>query len=296
MGSHRKVTLVADKNIVVPDAGPAPMLQWVSIEQLIVDDEYQRPLASHNWKNIRKIASDFKWSRFSPVLCAPVEGGLFAIIDGQHRTHAAALCGFDNVPCQIVQMSQQEQAASFAAVNGTVTKVTALNLLKAALTAGEQWAVDCNAVAKAGNCQLMLSNASALHKKPGQIFAANMFRKLVENRPHNAISKALAALMQAEGYCDNIDMWGSGILEPVLMALTETPSYLERDDFVGFLELYDIWDAIDGIDEENRRRVTNGQSRLSRKDCIRTDLLKAIEEAMGEGEISALTTGTDNGR
>lgn len=283
MSSMRKI-LTADTDALTANAGPAPMLQWLEVEQLVIDDDYQRPLAAHNWKSIRQIADGFLWSRFSPVLCAPVEGGMFAIIDGQHRTHAAALCGFKTVPCQIVQMSRTEQAASFAAVNGNVTKVTAMNLLKAALAAGEVWAVECAAVAKEGGCQLMLSNASSLQKKTGQIYAAKMFRKLVETRPREALIKALQILMLAEGYRDNVDLWDSGILEPTLMAMTETPDLLNREDFVSFLELYDIWDAIDGIDAENKRRAGNGQPRVSRKEGIRIDLLKAITEAMSEDD------------
>lgn len=122
------------------DPGAAPMLQWLPISSLVVDDGYQRDLKAGNWKAIRRIAAAFSWSRFSPVFVAPVEGGLYAIIDGQHRTHAAALVGIDTVPCQIVQMDPREQAASFAAINGLVTKVTIWNIYKAALAAGEAWA------------------------------------------------------------------------------------------------------------------------------------------------------------
>lgn len=285
MSALRKIAF-AKGDVVDADAGPAPMLQWVEIEQLVIDDGYQRPLASHNWKSIRQIADGFKWSRFSPVLCAPVEGGMFAIIDGQHRTHAAAMCGYKSVPCQIVQMSPVEQAASFAAVNGNVTKVTTLNLLKAALAAGEPWAVECNNIALEGGCKLMLSNGSSEAKKPGQIFAAKMFRKLVESRPREAIIKSLNILMQAEGYRDNSDIWDGGILESTLLAMTEVPEYLDRDDFVSFLELYDIWEAIDGIEAENKRRIGSGKPKISRKEGIRIDLLKAITEAMGEDEQS----------
>lgn len=283
MSNLRKV--VSTKSEIAPaEAGPAPMLQWVEIKQLVIDDDYQRPLSPHNWKNIRQIADGFRWSRFSPVLCAPVEGGLFAIIDGQHRAHAAAMCGYKSVPCQIVQMSPVEQAASFAAVNGNVTKVTTLNLLKAALAAGEPWAVECNSIAIEGGCKLMLSNASSEKKKPGQIYAAKMFRKLVENRPREAIIKALTILMQAEGYRDNAGIWDGGILESTLLAMTEVPDYLDRDDFVSFLELYDIWEAIDGIEAENRRRIGVGKPKISRKEGIRIDLLKSITEAMAEDE------------
>ena len=128
--------------------GPAPMLQWIRIEQLVVDDSYQRDLKAGNWKTIQRIAEAFRWSRFSPVFVAPVEGGRFAIIDGQHRTHAAAICGFAEVPCQVVQMSLEEQAASFAAVNGLVTKVTLQQIFKAALTAGETWAIECDRICR----------------------------------------------------------------------------------------------------------------------------------------------------
>ncbi|MBC8718216.1 ParB N-terminal domain-containing protein [Ochrobactrum sp. Marseille-Q0166] len=281
MSNLRKIVSAIGDN-VTPDAGPAPMLQWVEIDQLLVDDGYQRPLSSHNWKSIRQIADGFKWSRFSPVLCAPVEGGLFAIIDGQHRTHAAAMCGYKSVPCQIVQMSPSEQAASFAAVNGNITKVTALNLLKAALAAGEPWAVECDAIAKEGGCRLMLSNPSSKDRKPGPIYAARMFRKLVESRPREALIKALKILMHAEGYCDNSDLWDGSLLEPMLLAMTEVPEYLEAEGFVSFLEIYDIWEAIDGIEDENKRRIGNGQPKISRKEGIRIDLMKAITEAMGE--------------
>lgn len=53
--------------------GPAPMLQWIEIKDLVIDEAYQRDLTPRNWAAIRRIAANFKWSRFSPVFCAPVE-------------------------------------------------------------------------------------------------------------------------------------------------------------------------------------------------------------------------------
>ena len=133
----RPIEFVREQRPMTVNPGSAPILQWVKIVDLVVDDRYQRDLKFGNWKAIRRIAQNFKWSRFSPVFVAPVEGGKFAIIDGQHRTHAAAICGFSEVPCQVVHMSRDEQAAAFAAVNGLVTKVTLWNIYKAALVAAE---------------------------------------------------------------------------------------------------------------------------------------------------------------
>ncbi len=76
---------IGDRPSVQVDPGPAPMLQWVKVSDLIIDDGYQRPLGKSNWTAIQKIAANFLWSRFQPLLLAPVEGGRFAIIDGQHR-------------------------------------------------------------------------------------------------------------------------------------------------------------------------------------------------------------------
>ncbi|NKW09813.1 ParB N-terminal domain-containing protein [Ochrobactrum tritici] len=111
------------------------------------------------------------------MLCAPIEGGRYSIIDGQHRVHAAAMCGVEAVPCQIVQIDKKEQAASFAAVNGNVTKITTVNLLKAALAAGEQWALECKSVADAAGCKLMLSNGSSLTKNPARSMPSRFSRR-----------------------------------------------------------------------------------------------------------------------
>jgi hypothetical protein len=52
--------------IYVPQAtalvepGPAPMLQWVKIADLVVDDSYQRDLKVGNRKAIKAIAAQFK--------------------------------------------------------------------------------------------------------------------------------------------------------------------------------------------------------------------------------------------
>jgi len=138
--SRRPIDVAGYRTPAPAPTGPVPQLQWVAIADLVVDDRYQRPLRAGNRKAIQRIADAFNWSQFSPVLVAPVEGGRFAIIDGQHRATAAFLRGFETVPCQVVLADEQQQAAAFAAVNGKVQKVTSLQLFHAAKEAGEDWA------------------------------------------------------------------------------------------------------------------------------------------------------------
>src|ERR1700722_18241431 len=121
--------------------GAVPMLQWLKIEDLVVDPAYQRPIVGNGRRNVDRIAREFSWSFFAPVVVAPVEGGKFAIIDGQHRTTAAAPVGFESVPCQVVIAAREEQAAAFKAINGIITPISRMALHAAALLAQEPWAV-----------------------------------------------------------------------------------------------------------------------------------------------------------
>ena len=96
---------------------PAPQMLWVEIDQLVIDDRYQRPLNAGNRSAIRRIAGAFRWSRFSPIIVAPIEGGRYALIDGQHRAHAAALCGIESIPAMVALVAPEEQAQAFIEIN-----------------------------------------------------------------------------------------------------------------------------------------------------------------------------------
>jgi len=273
----RKIEISRADLRVDAQPGAAPILQWIEIEQLVVDDSYQRELRRANWTAIRKIAATFRWSMFSPVFVAPVEGGGYAIIDGQHRTHAAAMCGFKQVPCQIVLMTREEQAASFAAVNGVVTQVTPFQLLKAGIAAGEEWAVTADEIAKEGGCQLMTSNGSRDSKRPGRIYGVKSFLAFVERRPRAAIVAALRHLMSTEGYNDNVDVWDMSRLLPLLMALSERSPALAHPGFSEALAMFDFWGMIDrdGYNRDAARR--RGTPYPPKSETLRTGVLEWLD-------------------
>lgn len=262
--------------------GPAPMLQWIDIALLVVDDSYQRPLERGNWSNIRKIAKNFRWSMFSPVFVAPVEGGKFAIIDGQHRTHAAALCGVEQVPCQVVTMNHTEQAAAFAAVNGTVTHVTIWHIFKAALAAGEEWATKALTIAEEGGCRLMTSNSSAINKKPGEIYGIRMFSEVVEKYDRDVVVTALKCIRQTEGLNETAEIWNTFTFKPILHAMCQRPKALRKADFAERLEELDIWAIEEDITNENRRRVRAGSAPLAKNDQLETAVIDWIDRTFPE--------------
>lgn len=225
--SFRPIDISGEKPVAPPDMA-APILSWTPIEKLVVDDRYQRPLGPANWMAIRKIAASFRRSRFTPVLIAPIEGGLFAIIDGQHRVHAAALCGFPEVPAMAVHMSRAEQATSFAWVNGQVTRISTLNLYRAALAAGEDWAVRANAAVEAAGCQLMTFNASTKHKKPRQVYAVATIRSAIAAGRDDAVTAALDGLRRYDRR-ERVALWSDYIIRPLLGGLMADSAFLGLD-------------------------------------------------------------------
>ncbi|EEX09599.1 conserved hypothetical protein [Ruegeria lacuscaerulensis ITI-1157] len=171
-----------------------PVLQFVPINQMIIDDRYQRSVERRGKQNIIKIARNFDWTKFSPVVLSRRDDGTFAIIDGQHRVHAAALCGISDVPATITNMTIEQEAAAFSWVNGSVTALTPNQIFKAALAAFEPWAVMCDAAVSKSGCRLMPYNKSAANKKPGEVYCVSLIRRFIEADAAAHVSTVLTGI------------------------------------------------------------------------------------------------------
>jgi hypothetical protein len=166
-------TIIKGKVVPQMAVGPAPMLDWIRIERLVVDDVYQRPIRGAGVANVARIAQAFCWSYFAPVIVSPISGGLFAVIDGQHRATAAAACGIEVLPCQIIIADVAEQARAFKAINGTVTKMSSMAIHAAAVAAGEPRAMALDEACRTAGVTLLRFNKEASQQKPGQTHAVN---------------------------------------------------------------------------------------------------------------------------
>lgn len=221
-----------------------PILQWVDVDALVIDERYQRPLGARNLSAIQRIADEFDWMQFSPVLIAPAEGGRFAVIDGQHRVHAAALCGYTRVPAQIVLATVAEQARTFAGVNGTVQPITAHQVYRAALVAGEHWAERCMAVVESAGCTLATANPSAKDRKPRVLYQVGTVRQMVVRRGQGeALMAALRALVAIDG-TGRVGLYTDYIVNPLVNAI-HGDATLMRADLAGFLAAHDPFKVLD---------------------------------------------------
>lgn len=220
--THRPIN-IEGRATVSPNPGPAPMLQWVPVDRLVIDDDYQRPLGRANWTAIQKIAANFAWSRFHPLLVAPIEGGRFAVIDGQHRAHAAMLCGIPEVPAVAVMVGVVEQAKAFAWVNSQAIRVSTFHIFKAALASREDWAVRTDAAVSAAGCRLMTCNASSANKKAGEVYCVGVVRKAIEAGHDTAVTAALAAIMETPRLGGSAASFTDYLLQPWIGAIAAQP-------------------------------------------------------------------------
>jgi len=207
--------------------GPAPQLLWLKVNELVVDDAYQRTIGKKGSMNVRHISENFDWSKFAPVIVAPVEGGKYAVVDGQHRTTAAMVRGLESVPCQVVQADTAKQAAAFAAVNGNVTKTIPSQIYWAKKTAGDPLAKLVSEVCAASDVTIIRTNKSMFKMKAGHTTAVNCIMRCVESYGPELMIVALRCLTKtADG---NAGFARASIIEAIAKVLHRNPNYWAQE-------------------------------------------------------------------
>lgn len=260
----------------------APELQWVRIDRLMIDESYQRPLGKSNWHAIKRIAGAFSWQRFTPCLASPLEGDYYALIDGQHRTHAALMAGVAKVPCLVVPMDAQDQARAFASINGQITTMSTFHIYRAALAACEGWALACEGAVSAAGARLMTGNLSSSDKQPGQVYAVALVKQHVAAGRGESVTRALAALLQSEHGRSSPDLWTHAVLRPWIDAVHGLPD-LSVADLAAFVDAKDLLTVGRGIDRMRAQPKYAGESRVKLFESVLTAMLKRWQ---AEGALS----------
>ncbi len=232
------------------DPGPAPMLQWIKIADLVVDDAYQRHIGLVGRRNITSIAAGFRWSRFAPVVVSPVPGGKFAVVDGQHRATPALLVGFDSVPCQVIVAAAEEQARAFVAINGKVTRVSRLSLHKAAVAAEDAAALAIERVAQKAGARVLRYPKSELNQEPGETMAIGTIADCIRAYGEGHTVTALRVIV---GTRNNVR---GGLLAPIIAANALALSRLARRMRVDEPALISAFERINLIREMSKARST----------------------------------------
>lgn len=183
------------------DVGPKPEFRWIPVEQLVVDERYQRPITGRGRGNIVAILECFDWRKFKPNIVVPVEDGefkgCFAIIDGQHRSTAGLMHPLvDDVPCMVVTATFAEAAGIFADVNGRVTSMTLGQMFHARLASGEQWAGEVQAVCDAAGARILKAKNTTEGWKPGETMAVGTIERCMTSFGADVLRIAMTAIVK----------------------------------------------------------------------------------------------------
>jgi len=184
---------------VNPPLGTLPVLQYCTPEQLKIDETYQRTLETGPSQTlIRKIAMFWDWSLCQPLIVSRRADGEHYVVDGQHRLAAAKLRNdIFQLPCVVATYgTSADEAASFVALNQQRRPLSALDLFKAALMAGDQQATAIHqAIEDSG---LKLSNHASTHQmKEGRICNIGGLQRCYQRQGERALATSLKVLARA---------------------------------------------------------------------------------------------------
>ena len=244
--------------------GPAPMMTWVDTHLLVVDDSYQRAMGSLAWRHIIAIADAFDWSKFTPVIVAPVEGGFYAIIDGQHRTTAAFLHNIKQVPCCIVQADRAKQAAAFAAINAKITRLYQNNIFHAELQAGSDFAKRVAEVAERAGVKIPRNKMSKRDMPPNAINAVSSLKAVIITYGDEVTISALQCVTETGD--GNPYMLKGVLIRALAEVLSQRPIWREAGDalFRAFDDI-DYQEQMDLAQQDARVGVSTPLSALARR-------------------------------
>lgn len=187
------------------DLGAYPELRELPVDQLQIDESYQRDINSARSRRlITTIAETFHWPKFGVVIATPwpeksTEGTpVWAVIDGQHRTEAARLRGIERVPAVVYDgLSVSEAAAVFAGVNRDRVTVHPMGLHHAMLAAGDTDAIELDRVCRESGVEITRYPVQAKDMVPGQTMAVVSIRKALAVHGADIVTEALSILSAA---------------------------------------------------------------------------------------------------
>jgi hypothetical protein len=218
----------------------------------------------------------------SPRLSSrPSRGGKFVIIDGQHRTTAAALIGFDSVPCQVVIASREQQATAFKAINGITVPISPMALHAAAVVAREPWAIDTADICLRAEVELLRYPLPVERQRPGQTMAVGAITQCLKRFGPDTLITALQCVTQTANNKPG------ALTSRMIRALCEV---LHSNDYWrdSGLALLEAFDTIELAVIQTRAAMYAGTMRISQVESIRDQIHAELSHLLPtpEAEIS----------
>lgn len=210
------------------DIGAKGEQRWIPLAQLGIDPVYQRAILKTGKANIGRMVEGFSWPLFGTLVVGERGGGMFAIIDGQHRATAALLHGaIKSVPCLVVTGGAKDEARAFSYINGNVTRIHSLQSFRAKVAAGDPDAVELSEICAGAGVTIAPYPKSDLN--PGETFALGAVRTVISKHGRAQLVGTLQLLRAAD---PEVGIGASAIIGTA-WALHEKPDWQKQAKAIG---------------------------------------------------------------
>ncbi|WP_315920394.1 DUF6551 family protein [Mesorhizobium sp. SP-1A] len=175
------------------ELGERPALEWIGVDQIDVDGNYQREIKAHL---VDKILRRFSWAKFGAVVLSRQSNGRFSVVEGQHRWKAACLHpDIEQVPAVVVNHKDLAgEAESFLAINRDRMAVTSVEQYWAGLTAGDDNAEAISKVLQSAGCDVVPAQG---HYRPNLTNSIGAIDRCLKRYGAGATRRALLVIRAA---------------------------------------------------------------------------------------------------
>lgn len=175
------------------DVGVLPKLQWVPVDQIDVDHNYQRELDP---RRVNKILGKFKWDHFGAITLVPAENGRYFVTDGQHRLKAASLHPkVRSVPATIASCGEVKSAAgNFLAINRDRKAINTIEKYWAGIAAEDADYLLIKQTLDAANCEVVPEHGYA---RPHMTHAVAAVLRAIKRDGQKNVVAAITAIRAA---------------------------------------------------------------------------------------------------
>jgi len=247
----------------VTNLGPKPRIEFHSPDKLIIDARYQRSISRTAGKKlIATIVNEFYWPFFGVLSATDNGDGTYCLIDGQHRAEAARQHpNVHSVPVMVIdEMTLSEQAKAFVTMNKNRVRLSALQIHKAAVLAGDRDAVTINEITKKFGIKILTGNKSSVNMKPGQTLAVRSLYSILKKYGPPGLNRTIKTVMMAYG--ETIGDLRSFIFTATAQAVNSHPDHtdqiaevLANDDAVSWQEKAKVKAKFNGTNARNQLAI-----------------------------------------
>lgn len=207
--------------------GVPPTIEWVAVDCLLIDPDYQRSIESSSSRRlIASIAARWDWRLCMPLAVSRRAAGKF-VIDGQHRLAAAKLRGdLPHLPCCVAEYeSLADEAGMFVAANRARRAISRLDDFHAALVAGDEDAIEVDRMIKAAGLRVARMTGKGCWV-PGEVSFTSSVASSIIRHGSGPASNALAIL--STSFADQVLTNGASIFVALCILQSKfSPEHLQ---------------------------------------------------------------------